>query len=294
MSLFDSFLLFDGATGTEYQNRGLAAGLPPELFTLEHPEIAAAVHRAYAEAGAMVVETNTFGASVPRLSPHGLADRVGELNRAAVEIARTSAPPPIQVAGSVGPLGTPLEPYGDLPEKDARAHFMEQMRALLGAGVDMILIETMLSLREAVIACETARECGAPAVGVTLTFDDTAKGPRTLFGESPEECHLALRTAGADLIGGNCGSGLEVMQRVGEAFLGCSTLPILLQPNAGLPEYAGGTIRYPVTPEEFAAFAARMAVAGVRAIGGCCGTGPEHIRKAGEELGRPERRLRLR
>ncbi len=286
MSPFDSLLLFDGATGTEYQKHGLASGSPPEIFTRDRPEIVAALHRAYAEAGAQVVETNTFGANALRLAKHGLAAEVAYLNATAVRIARASVPVTVLVAGSVGPLGAVLEPYGELTEEEARRHYGEQMRALVAAGVDLILIETMLSLREAAVVCETARECGAPAVGVTLTFDESAAGPRTAFGESPEECHRILREAGADLIGGNCGSGLEVMRRAGEAFLRCSTLPILLQPNAGLPEYAGGSIRYPVTPGEFAFFAAAMAGAGIRGIGGCCGTGPEHIRKAGEELGR--------
>ncbi len=273
-------LLADGALGTELQAAGLAAGAPGEPWCVEHPELVEAVHRRYVEAGAELLLTNTFGASRPRLERHGAAGRVAELNRAAVALARRAAGERALVLGDIGPFGGVLAPVGEDAPEEALAAFLEQARALVEAGVDGIIIETMSALDEALLAVRAAREAGAPAIVASMAFDATRVGPRTMMGVAPEAAARALLTAGADVLGVNCGAGLElaghaeVVRRYRAAAPG---VPVMVQPNAGTPRLVDGIAAYDAGPREMAAGLGALREAGAAIIGGCCGTGPAHI-----------------
>lgn len=270
-------ILFDGATGTEYQKRGLKIGEPPEKMTLNHPDIVEQLHREYIHAGSRVIETNTFGGNRLRLRSAGLEKSIIDFNKRATEIALRSAMGKAVVAGSVGPLGVLLEPYGDTHRSEAGDAYTEQIALLLQGGVEFILFETMISLEEASLALTSAREAGAGIVGVTLTFDMTPEGPCTPFGESPAQCIKMLAAKGAAIIGSNCGNGFEVMKSVAKELRTASKSPILIQPNAGLPVSSGGDMVYPESPAAFARFVKELSVLGVECLGGCCGTPPPSL-----------------
>ncbi len=280
----DKIILFDGATGTEYQKYGLPIGAAPEIFILEKPEIVKQIHEEYISAGAQVIETNTFGANRIRLESVSLHNRVAEVNKRAAEIALSTVNDKVLVAGSIGPLGKLIEPYGEISVDYAREVFNEQIQSLVQSGVDFILIETMISLNEALIALEAAKHSDAKIVGVTMTFDQTPSGPRTSFGESPKNCTQILIDHGADIIGSNCGSGFDVMREVANEMIAVSNVSVLIQPNAGIPAIVEGKIRYPETPERFAKFVKDITALGINLVGGCCGTTPEHIRSAKQVL----------
>lgn len=277
-------VLFDGATGTEYQRRGLPVGAAPEQWITEHPERVVDVHRTYIAAGAQVIETCTFGATRRRMDASGLEISVAELNKKAVALAQQAANEKILVAGSVGPLGGLLEPYGDISIAEAETLFAEQISVLHQSGADIILIETMISLGEAIVALRTAKNIGALNIGVTMTFDMTGSEPRTPFGEPIHEVARELLNEGASFIGANCGAGFELMRRVANDFRAATTLPLLIQTNAGIPVIEEGNILYPETPQTFGTFVKEMRNLGVEMIGGCCGTTPEHIAEAQRAL----------
>jgi 5-methyltetrahydrofolate--homocysteine methyltransferase len=276
-------LLVDGATGTMLQERGLEPGTAPESFTLSHPEVLEEVARLYVVAGADMVETNTFGASPMRLEPYGLAHRAEELNREAVVAVRRAVAGKAYVAGSVGPSGRMLTPHGDTEPPDVYENFKAQMQWLADAGVDCVCVETMLDLTEATSAVRAAKEVSPETpVTATMTFDETPRGFFTVMGVSVEAAAAGLADAGADAIGSNCGNGIEVMVRIAEEFRRVSDLPIIIQPNAGLPEFEDGKAVYSETPEFTADRARRLIAAGVSIIGGCCGTTPDHTRAVRE------------
>lgn len=269
----------DGAWGTELFARGLPLGQPPESWTLEQPEVIGAIARDYMDAGAEIITTNTFGGSPARLRQHGLADRMQEINTQGVALARDVARERAYVSASVGPTGLLLRPVGDADPVDVADGFARQIAALASAGVDIICIETMTDLREAILAVEAARR-GAPGTAViaTMTFDRTPRGPFTIMGVSVAEAARGLERAGADVVGANCGTGVEAMIAVSDEFSRHTGLPIAVRPNAGNPERRGSRLVYPDTPERFGEAAATFADQGVRIIGGCCGTTPAHIR----------------
>jgi 5-methyltetrahydrofolate--homocysteine methyltransferase len=278
-------ILFDGGTGTEYQKRGLPVGAAPELWVIQQPEKVMEVHRAYVEAGAQVIETCTFGASRPRLSLSELSTTVREVNVRAVELAQEAAGGDTLVAGSVGPLGVILEPYGDMPVDEAEGVFTEQIGALVESGADLVLIETMLSLQEALLAARVAKKCGAPAVGVTMTYESTPHGPRTSFGETVAAVTAALEQEGVTFIGSNCGSGFDLMRTVAREYRQATKMPLLMQSNAGIPSVdQSGRNVYPESAESFGRFAAELRSVGISMIGGCCGTTPAHIAEARTHL----------
>ena len=269
----------DGAWGTLLMARGLRPGEPPEVFNLTRPEALEDIARQYLEAGAEIITTNTFGGSPARLRQYGLDDRTEAINRAAVEAARRAAGERAYVSASVGPSGHLLKPYGDADPSEIGAGFERQIRALAGAGVDLICVETMTDLIEAVLAVRAARAF-APGVPVmaTLTFDKTRRGFFTVMGVSIEQAVRGLTEAGADILGSNCGNGIEIMIDIAREFRARTDRPIAIQSNAGLPEQRGGEIVYPEEPEFMAAKAATLVELGVTLIGGCCGTTPAHIR----------------
>lgn len=275
-------LLADGATGTMLQSMGLPTGDPPEKWTLENPDAVRELARQYAEAGSDIVYTNTFGANRIRLQRFKLDDKVAELNRLAVQLAREGvnkanrpSSTSIFVVASIGPTGELIEPYGDLEPEAARDAFAEQAAALAGSGVDAFVCETFSDLTEALVCLEAVRSVAKVPVMVSMSFEENL---RTMMGVTPEDAVNKLLDAGAFAAGANCSAGPEVVEQSIKAMKAERPDALLLaKPNAGKPKLIEGKLVYPVTPEEMAEFALRMRDLEVAIIGGCCGTTPKHI-----------------
>jgi 5-methyltetrahydrofolate--homocysteine methyltransferase len=267
----------DGALGTMLIARGLPSGQAPERWNLERPQIVEDVARAYADAGAELVTTNSFGASPIRLATHGLESQLEEINATAVALARAGAEARAHVLASIGPTGQLLKPLGPLDRGRASDGFRRQAAALAAAGADGFCVETMTDVEEAALAVEAIRhEAPGLAVLATMTFEVTPRGAFTVMGVSVARACARLGEAGVDAIGANCGTGPEAMLTVARAFAAATTLPLIFQPNAGLPQHAAGRLVYPQGPDTFAAHVAALApLASI--LGGCCGTTPPHI-----------------
>lgn len=279
-------ILADGAMGTMLFAAGLESGASPELWNVNYPERVGAVHRAYVEAGAQLILTNTFGGTRFRLAMHGLESRVRELNVAAAQIARRAvegAPHTVLVGGDIGPTGQLLEPLGTLAFEDAVQGFAEQAAALRDGGVDYFQVETMSDLREVEAAIQGIRSVSDLPVVATLSFDTNR---RTMMGIRPADAAKRLPELGADVIGANCGSGVDDLLWVIEQMHAAAPGAILIaKSNAGVPEYkAGGGLTYSGTPEVMAGYAATARNLGARIIGACCGSTPTHIRAMAEAL----------
>ncbi|MDH4209848.1 MAG: homocysteine S-methyltransferase family protein [candidate division WOR-3 bacterium] len=271
-------LVADGAMGTMLMERGLKAGNPPESFNMERPDALEEVAREYLDAGADIIQTNTFGASRLKLAQYSLGDMVDQINNIAVLAVRRVVERHAYISGSCGPTGQFLKPYGDVEPAQMLDVFREQIGALVSAGVDLICIETMSDLREATCAVKAAKEFSSIPVMATMTFDHTPKGFYTIMGVTIEEAVKGLEAAGADIVGSNCGNGIENMVLIAREFRKLTELPVLIQSNAGIPELIGDTAVYPETPDFMAEKVEDLLRAGVNIIGGCCGTTPEHIR----------------
>ncbi len=277
-ALESGILLADGAMGTMLHGRGISFDQCFDALNLTDPAVVADVHRAYIEAGARLVLTNTFGANRYKLARHGLEDKVTEINQAGVELARrvvAASFKEVFVAGDVGPLGVRIAPYGRVSLEEARAAFSEQIAALANAGADLIVIETISDLYEVKEAVCAAREvCQLPVVAsVTFTRDDV-----TLLGDSPSKVARTLDEAGAEVIGVNCSGGPSQLLRILKAMR--QTVPqakFWVKPNAGWPEQVGGRIMYPADADYFGEYALSFCEAGANIVGGCCGTTPAHI-----------------
>ena len=271
-------LLADGAMGTMLHARGVAFDHCFDELNLSRPAMVADIHRAYIEAGAELIVTNTFGANRYKLGPHGLAERVGEVNRAAVALARrvvAASYKDVFVAGSVGPLGVRLAPFGRVKPEQAYAAFHEQMAALVEGGVDLLLIETLSDLHEVAQAVRAAQDLGGAPVAASMTF---TRDDRTLLGDSPARVAEALARLGTDLIGINCSGGPAQVLRLLHVFKQYApNARLLVKPNAGWPEHVDARIMYPATPEYLGEYALAFAEAGACLVGGCCGTTPGHI-----------------
>lgn len=272
-------LICDGAMGTFLQEQGLRPGECPELWCVEKPEKVKAIHRAYREAGSDLVECNSFGGSRCKLEDYGLGGRVTEINRASAALAREVAGESQFVLGSIGPTGEFMEPLGDLEEEEMVEIFREQAQALEAGGADVVIVETMTALEEALAAVRAVKAFTEMAVIASFTFDPLQKGGyATMMGVSPAAAVRASREAGADVAGSNCGLGpehmLEVIREMNTAEPG---FPLLAMPNAGMPVVENGRTVYRKSPEELAQFVSGLIGAGVRILGGCCGTTPAHI-----------------
>lgn len=269
----------DGAMGTMLQDAGLTDGGAPELWNVDHTEVVERILSDYADAGAQMLTTNTFGGSRPRLQMHALEDRVIELNRAAAEIARrvADAHEGVFVLGDIGPSGELLEPMGTLTPESAQDLFAEQMRGLVEGGVDGFLIETMSDLAEVRAAIAAAKEV-APELPVvaTLSFDTNL---HTMMGVSPAQAVVELSSMGADVVGANCGRGFEEMRSIAEQMVPARPEGVLLmmQSNAGLPELVGADFVYNGTPDGMAELASDLKEMGVDIVGACCGSTPAHV-----------------
>ena len=274
-------LISDGATGTYLQSRGLGDG-DPEEWNASRPEVVREMARAYFGAGSDLVLTNTFGGSRVRQRHYGFEKRVREFNKVAAEHARSEAPPGGFVVGSVGPTGEVLnDPLKDDPITEAQMYeaFAEQISALAEGGVDAVNIETMIDVEEAKIAIRAARENTGLVVFTTMFFDKGPRGFFTMMGTPPDAAMRELTAAGADVVGANCGNGVDTMLELAMQLRAATDAPLLVHSNAGIPVARGGEIIYPESPEYMAPrFRAMVEEASVNIVGGCCGTGPEHIR----------------
>ncbi len=283
-------LIADGAMGTLLMQRGLEAGGCPEAWNLTRPEVLEEIARLYCEAGAQVVQTNTFGGSPLKLAKYGLDDRTEEINRAAVVAARAGVAQRAFVSGSCGPSGCTLKPYGETEPAAVAAGFACQVRALTAAGVDIICVETMTDLAEATLAVQAVKTI-APDLPViaTMTFDPTPRGFFTIMGVDIPTAVAGLAAAGADLVGSNCGNGSEEMVAIARQMREHTDLPLVIQPNAGLPQLEGERVVYRETPEFMAEKVWELVACGVSVIGGCCGTTPAHIAALRAALARTTR-----
>jgi 5-methyltetrahydrofolate--homocysteine methyltransferase len=271
-------LVGDGAMGTMLLQRGLKVGDCPERMNLDRPEILEEIAKLYLEAGADIIQTNTFGASPLKLSQYSIRDRTEEINAEAVRAVRKVIKDRAYLSASCGPCGRLLKPYGDISPREVAEAFRRQMKALVLEGVDMICIETMTDLEEARLAIEASKSVSPfTPVCATMTFDPTPNGFFTIMGISVERAAKGLANAGANIVGSNCGNGIENMIKIAAEFRKHTTLPLVIQSNAGLPEMKGEGLVYPETPEFFAEGAEKLLECGVNIIGGCCGTTPDHI-----------------
>ena len=272
-------LLFDGAMGTMLMEAGQGSLKTPILLNLDEPDLVTDIHRQYYTAGADVVITNTFGGSPLKLAADGLEQQMAELNRESVILTRQACPDGKFVAGDIGPSGKMLKPLGDVAPEDMLDNFFSQAAVLIEAGVDLIIIETMYSLEEALAAVQGARKAGDILLLASMTYTRTKNGFFTVMGENVSQCAAALEEAGADMMGANCTLNSADTIDLTKELRTATDKPLLIQPNAGKPVTSKGITYYEQTPAEFAADAKKIHAAGADMIGGCCGTTPEFIRE---------------
>jgi 5-methyltetrahydrofolate--homocysteine methyltransferase len=271
-------LIADGGWGTELFKRGLKPGEVPERWNIDRVEEVRAVAASYVMAGAEIILTNTFGGSPMKLAKVGFGSRTTEINRLGAEISKEAAAGRALVFGSMGPTGELLKPLGPATEAEMFKCFEEQARALVEGGVDGIVIETMTDLVEAKAALAAIRQNHTLPVVVSMTFDKKRRGYATIMGVRPEQAASELEKAGADIVGANCGTGIDHMIEVTQLMRRATSLPIWCKPNAGLPELIDGNTVYRETPEQMASKLKALVEAGATIVGGCCGTTPVHIR----------------
>lgn len=273
-------LLSDGALGTMFIRRGLKAGECPDTWNIEKPEILADIATSYIEAGSEIVSSNTFGGHPLKLEQYALQDKTEEINRAGIKAIKKIVGNRAYLAASCGPSGRLLKPYGDTEPDEIYKGYLRQIAAVAEEGIDIILLETMIDLSEAILAVKAARTA-APGIPVSasLTFDRTPRGFFTVMGNTVEQAAKELEDAGADIVGSNCGNGIENMVLIAGEYKEHSRLPIIIQSNAGLPVMRNDAPEYDETPEFMANKINKLMDLKINIIGGCCGTTPEHIRQ---------------
>jgi 5-methyltetrahydrofolate--homocysteine methyltransferase len=277
-------LLADGATGTNYQDMGIEAGVAPEEWVFDAPDRVQELHRRFADAGSDLVLTCTFGATTPRLADGPLAGRTAELNVRAAELARAAVGEDLLVAGSMGPTGQLVEPYGVLTREVCVEAYAEQARALADGGVDLLVLETFFALEEALWAIEGARSASDLPLVMSFSFD---QGTHTMMGLSPAEVVAAVEPLGVAALGANCGRSLADTDAIVAEFLAAvPSVPLWVKPNAGVPRIVGDTVVYDADPEMLAEHVRSYAERGARIVGGCCGSTPAHIAAIARALAR--------
>jgi len=277
-------LLADGATGTNYQDMGIEPGVAPEEWVFAAPERVGELHRRFIQAGSDLVLTCSFGATTPRLADGPLAGRTRELNIRAAEIAREAVGPDRLVAGSMGPTGQLVEPFGTLTHEVAVAAYAEQAQALLDGGVDLLVLETFFALDEAIWAAEGARSVTDLPLVASFSFD---QGTRTMMGLGAADVVAAIEPLGVAALGANCGRSLQDTAVIVTEFLEASpSVPLWIKPNAGVPRVVGDAVVYEADPEMLAEQVREFVSCGARIVGGCCGSTPDHIAAIARALGR--------
>jgi 5-methyltetrahydrofolate--homocysteine methyltransferase len=276
-------LLCDGAMGTQLMLAGLEQGGCGEIWNLTQPEKVLDIQRRYADAGSDCLITNTFGGSRIMLRRHGGAERVADINRAAVRIARDAFGDRLGfVLGDIGPFGGLMEPYGEIPESAVRDAFNEQAQALVDAGADAVIVETQTSLEELGLAIQAAKSAGARCIIGSMAYDVTLDGStfRTMMGVDPEEAAVFMQDCGADIVALNCGTGMDMerARHAVERYRQVTNLPVMVQPNAGQPKLVDMKVVYDEVPEDMARGVVPLLHAGARIIGACCGSTSAHIR----------------
>jgi len=274
-------LLLDGAMGTMLQAYGLKSGECSEEWNISHSQVVQKIHQEYIKAGADVILTNTFGANRVKLSSFGRENNILKINETAVNIAKgaidkeRSLEKRIFIAGSVGPTGKILEPYGDLKVSEVYKNYKEQAVILEKAGVDLIILETFFDLEEIKTALKAVKENSDLMVIASMTFD---KNLKTIYGVDPEKAVMVLENEGAEGVGANCGTGPQVLYEVLKIMKKVSKTYLMVEPNAGMPELVKGKAVYPASPKIMADYTEKFVKLGLNFIGGCCGTTPLHIK----------------
>lgn len=274
-------IILDGATGSNLMAKGMPMGVCPEDWIYHHKEAIVSLQKAYVEAGTQILCAPTFTANRIKLAEYDMEDRLEELNRAMVRYSREAAGDRAFVAGDLTMTGRQLYPVGDLMFEDLVDVYKEQVRAILKEGVDLFVIETMMSLQECRAALLAVKEtCDLPVM-ISLTYNEDG---RTLYGTSPEIAMVVLEHMGADIVGVNCSTGPLAMIPLVKAMLPYADIPIMVKPNAGMPELENGETVYKMTPEEFADACEQLVDAGASVVGGCCGTRPDHIKALADRM----------
>jgi len=282
--LKEKTILFDGALGTMLMESGHDSAKGPILLNLEQPDLVADIQKQYYEAGSDVVVTNTFGGNPLKLAAAGLEQQLEPLNREGVRLTRQACPNGKFVAGDMGPCGKMLKPLGEVTLEEMQENFFRQADVLIDAGVDLITLETMYSLEEALAAVSGVRRTGDILLLVSITFSQTPHGFFTMMGDDIARCTSALEDAGVDMIGANCTLNSSDIIGLTTELRAATVKPILIQPNAGQPVTHKGQTYYEQSPAEFAADAGKIKAAGADMIGGCCGTTPEFIKEVAAVL----------
>lgn len=278
----EKILILDGSTGTMLQQQGMPAGVSPEQYCIEHPQVIQSIQRQYLEAGSDIIYAATFGANRVKLANFGLQDQTTVINTQLAELAAQVAHPSDKwVAGSIGPTGVFFEPFGEKGFEQGIEIFTEQIKGLVAGGVDFLVIETQIDIQEARIALIAAKECCDLPVIVSMTFDESG---RTLTGSDPLSCLTIIQSLGAAGFGVNCSTGPDKMLAIIQGLSDYSSIPLMVKPNAGLPEMVNGESVFPMEAEEFCQFARPFYEAGVTIMGGCCGTTPEHIAQLSRQV----------
>mgnify|MGYP003575572126 FL=1 len=272
-------LVADGATGSNLQKMGLKPGRPPEDLIIDHPDILLQLASSFVEAGSDIILTCTFGGTRMRMKDSKYQDRTPEVNIRAANLARkaASARDGVLIAGSMGPVGALIKPYGPLEAEDVKATFAEQAKALAEGGVDLILIETMFAFEETTAAFEGARSVTDLPIVVSFSYD---RGTRSMMGVKPKDVIKRYSEMGAALVGANCGTTLENMEAVVKEYAATTpNFPLWVKPNAGVPRMDIQTEQgvYDMSPEDMAAFSLKYVELGAKVVGGCCGNTPEHV-----------------
>jgi len=287
-ALLNTVTLADGGWSTQLLLRGLPSGTMAELANLTHPELVAGLARDYVAAGARFITTNTFSANRFTLARHERRDDLAEINRRGAEIVREAVGDQAVITGSLGPSGKILA-VREISAEDLCAAVREQAEALAAGGVDAIVLETYSELAEITLALETVKDATGLPVICSMSYDAGPQRTRTMMGAAAGDCAAALEEAGADVIGCNCGSGIEYVLPAVVALRAGTSRPLWVKPNAGMPELEEGRPVWRQSPEDYANFAPQLVEAGVNVIGGCCGSGPEHIRRVAAVLARRKR-----
>jgi len=275
--LGDSVLLADGAWGTQLHQMGLSRGECPEVWNVDHPDRIHRLVRRYIEAGSQVVLTNTFGGNPFRLRGHNQEERISLLNREGVRVVKEAAGMDARVFASIGPTGEMLM-MGNVSADEVLEGFRVQAEAVAEGGADGIAIEAMSELEELRLALKAAKDCTDLPVVACMSFDSGPDSMSTMMGVTPEQAAEKLNDLGADIVGANCGAGIETYVKICSRLRSATDSPLWIKPNNGLPELVNGDVVYRQTIEGFASHVQALVDAGANIIGGCCGTTPEHIR----------------